>query len=160
MARPQLRTARKNYGETIKKGDQYWYVQIKTGPRSSRVLRQKKPFKRSQLTQSEYLSTLYDWEDAKAEINDMGEAQDFADQIRTLGEEQSDKLSNMPEGLQQSSSGETLTERAEACEAAANEIEEIISEWESERDNFEPDDESDEFDPEEFVDRVRDVSVG
>ena len=145
MARPKLRTARKDYGD-IKAGDQYWYVQIKTGPRSSRVLRQKEPFKRSQLTSSEYLSALYDWEDEKANISDMDDAQDFADRIRTLGEEQSEKLENMPEGLQQSSSGEMLRERADACENAADEIEGIIGEWESARDAHEADD-PDEFYP-------------
>lgn len=161
MARPKLRTARKDY-PGIAKGEQYWFVQIKTGPRSSRTLRQKAPFTRSQLTQSDYLSQLYDWEDEKGNIGDMDSAQDFADRIRTLGEEQSEKLENMPEGLRSGSSGELIQERIDACEAAADEIETIISDWESERDSWEPDpdDEDAEFDTEEFLDRVRDVSVG
>jgi len=161
MARPELRTARKDYGD-IKAGEKYWFVQIKTGPRSSRTLRQKTPFKRSQLTSSDYLSQLYDWEDEKNQIGDMDSAQDFADRIRTLGEEQQGKLDNMPEGLQQGSTGELIQERIDACEAAADEIETIISDWESERDSWEPDPDDDdgEFDAEEFIDRVRDVSVG
>lgn len=161
MAKPKFRTARKDY-PGIAKGEQYWFVQIKTGPRSSRTIRQKEPFKRQQLTQSDYLIALYDWEDGKAAIGDMDDAQDFADRIREIGQEQQDKLDNMPEGLQQGSSGELIQERIDACEAAADEIETIISDWESERDSWEPDPDDDdgEFDAEEFLERVRDVSVG
>jgi hypothetical protein len=203
MARPVHRTARKDYPDSgIAKGDQYWYVKIKTGPRSSRVMRSKTPFRRSQLTQSDYLSQLYDWEDGKAAISSMDETQEFADTIRTLGEEQGEKLDNTPEGLQQGDSGQMLEARRDACEAAAGEIEEIVSEWESAKDAWEseietykanledyreqerkidaeedrsedeeltepdlPDhtldngDDAYEFDDDEFLDRVRDVSV-
>lgn len=135
MARPKYVKAAKDYPQFgIAKGDMHYHVKIKTGPRSSREMRQKAPFKRSQLTSSDYLSQLYDWEDSKAEISDMESAQEFADTIRTLGEEQQEKLDNMPEGLQQGSTGEMLTERADACEQAASEIEDVISEWESAKD--------------------------
>lgn len=138
MARPQQRTARKDYPQQgIAKGDTYWFCQIKTGPRSSRTLRQKAPFKRSQLTSSDYLSQLYDWEDGKAEIGEMDSAQEFADTIRALGEEQDEKFNNMPEGLQQGQTGEMLEARRDACEAAASEIEEIISEWEDAKSSWE-----------------------
>lgn len=138
MARPQQRTARKDYPQQgIAKGDTYWFCQIKTGPRSSRTLRQKTPFKRSQLTSSDYLSQLYDWEDGKAEIGEMDSAQEFADTIRSLGEEQGEKFDNMPEGLQQGQTGEMLEARRDACEQAAEEIEEIISEWEDAKTSWE-----------------------
>lgn len=138
MARVDRRKAAKDYPQFgIAKGDMHYYVKIKTGPRSSREMRSKTPFKRSALTQSDYLSQLYDWEDSKVEISDMESAQEFADTIRSLGEEQQEKLDNMPEGLQQGSTGEMLTERAEACEAAAGEIEEAISDWESAKDTWE-----------------------
>lgn len=143
MARPEHRTARKDYPAAgISKGDKYWYVKIKTGPRSSRELRQKSPFKRSQLTQSDYLSQLYDWEDSKAEIGSMDDAQQFADDIGNLGEEQQGKYDNMPEGLQQGDSGQMVEARATACEAAKTEIEDIISEWENARDTWESEIES------------------
>ena len=138
MARVHHRKAAKDYPQFgIAKGDMHYYVKIKTGPRSSREMRSKTPFKRSQLTSSDYQSQLYDWEDSKAEISDMESAQEFADTIRSLGEEQQEKLDNMPEGLQQGSTGEMLTERADACEQAASEIEDIISEWESAKDTWE-----------------------
>ena len=138
MARVHHRKAAKDYPQFgIAKGDMHYYVKIKTGPRSSREMRSKTPFKRSQLTSSDYQSQLYDWEDSKAEISDMESAQEFADTIRSLGEEQREKLDNMPEGLQQGSTGEMLTERAAACEAAAGEIEEAITDWKSAKDTWE-----------------------
>ena len=138
MARVQHRKAAKDYpAQGIAKGDMYYYVKIKTGPRTSREMRSKTPFKRSQLTQSDYLSQLYDWEDGKAEISDMESAQQFADDIRTLGEEQDEKFNNMPEGLQQGDSGQMIEARRDACEAAADEIEEIISEWEDAKSTWE-----------------------
>lgn len=138
MARVHHRKARKDYpAQGIAKGDMYYYVKIKTGPRTSREMRSKTPFKRSALTQSDYLSQLYDWEDGKAEISDMESAQQFADDIRALGEEQDEKFNNMPEGLQQGDSGQMLEARRDACEQAASEIEEIISEWEDAKSTWE-----------------------
>ena len=138
MARVHHRKAAKDYPQFgIAKGDMHYYVKIKTGPRSSREMRSKTPFKRSQLTQSDYLSQLYDWEDSKAEISDMESAQQFADDIRALGEEQDEKFNNMPEGLQQGDSGQMIEARRDACEAAAGEIEEIISEWEDAKSTWE-----------------------
>lgn len=138
MARVHHRKAAKDYPQFgIAKGDMHYYVKIKTGPRSSREMRSKTPFKRSQLTQSDYLSQLYDWEDSKAEISDMESAQEFADTIRALGEEQDEKFNNMPEGLQQGDSGQMIEARRDACEAAAGEIEEIISEWEDAKSTWE-----------------------
>lgn len=136
MARPEHRTARKDY-PGIAKGEKYWFVQIKTGPRSSRILRQKSPFNRSQLTSSDYLSQLYSWEDSKAEISSMDDAQEFADTVGNLGEEQREKFDNMPEGLQQGDTGQMIEARAEACEAAKDAIEEIISEWEDAKGTWE-----------------------
>lgn len=138
MARVHHRKAAKDYPQFgIAKGEMYYYVKIKTGPRTSREMRSKTPFKRSALTQSDYLAQLYDWEDSKAEISDMDSAQQFADDIRALGEEQDEKFNNMPEGLQQGDSGQMLEERRDACEQAASDIEEIISEWESAKDEWE-----------------------
>jgi hypothetical protein len=138
MARPVQRTARKDYpANNIAKGEVYWFVQIKTGPRSSSVLRQKTPFKRQQLTGSDYLRQLYEWEDRKAEISSMDDAQELADDIGTLGEEQQEKFDNMPEGLQSGDSGQMLEARANGCEAAKGEIEEAISDWESGKDTWE-----------------------
>lgn len=165
MAKVEHRKAAKDYPDLgIKKGDMYYFAQIKTGPRSSRTIRSLKPIPRSQLTSSEYLSRLYEWEDAKAEISSMEDAQQFADDIRELGEEQQEKFDNMPDGLQQGDTGQMIEERASSCEQAASDIEEIIGDWEQERDDFDGRDTDDEdydeeFDESEFLDRMRDVCV-
>lgn len=157
MARVIQRTARKDYPQNnILKGEKYYFCQIKTGARSSRILRQKTPFRRSQLTSSEYLSTLYDWEDSLSALSSMDDAQSMADDIRQLGEEQREKFDNMPEGLQQGDTGQMIEERADACDAAADEIEEIIGEWESSK--ADTDDEADTDD--DYLDRVKEISVG
>jgi len=190
MAKVQHRKAAKDYPDhDIKKGEMYYYVKIKTGPYSSREMRQKKPFKPSQLTSSEYLGALYSWQESLDALTCMDDAQMMADEIRELGEQQQEKLDNMPEGLQQGDTGQMIQERIDACEQAASEIEEIISNWESARDENEdlrteydaaetkmeeatdPDElekaseefaqleEPDDFDESEYLDRVKEVSV-
>ncbi len=138
MARPDHRKAAKDYpANGISKGDMYWYVKIKTGPYSSRVMRQLTPFRASQLTSSSYLGPLYEWQEDKANLHDMDNASELADRIRDLGAEQRDKFDNMPEGLQQGDTGMMLEQRADACETAADEIEEIVSEWEDAKSTWE-----------------------
>lgn len=164
MARQVKRKARKDYPENgIKRGDDYYFCAMKTGPRSSRIMRSLTPFKRSQMTQSEFLGALYDWEDSLAALESMEDAQNMADEIRQLGEEQDEKFNNMPEGLQQGDSGQLLEQRRDACEAAAEAIEEVISEWESAKSDHETDDEGDKDEDaetdDEFLDRVKEVSV-
>lgn len=176
MARVHHRKAAKDYPDHgIAKGDLYYYTKIKTGPRSSRVLRSKEPFKRSQLTTSEFLSQLYDLEDSLAALTDIGEARDLAESLRELGQEQQDKLDNMPEGLQESETGELLRTRAEGCEAAAESIDEIVDEWETAHDDYqtalaewdeavEADrqdeaEEPDEVEEDEFLSRIQEVTI-
>lgn len=87
--------------------------------------------KSSQLTRSEYLGQAYEIEE---EIGDyscdtMEELQGFVEekigQILTLGEEQQEKLYNMPDQLQDSDSGQLLQSRADACESICSELESI-----------------------------------
>lgn len=135
MAQGVQKTAAKDYpANGIKKGDRYWYAQIKTGPRSSRTLRQLQPFKRSQLTSSDFLSQLYDIEDDLDNVvqdeNLPGTLREIAENLRNLGQEQQDKYDNMPEGLQQGPTGEMLEERANNCESWADEIEQAADELE------------------------------
>lgn len=186
MARAVQKKAAKDYPDSgIKKGDLYWYVKIKL-QRGGIVKRSLKPFRRSQLTMSDYLGQLYDWEDAKNEIESMDSAQELADTIRELGEEQQGKYDNMPESLQQGDTGQMIEQRAQACETAAEEIEAVIGDWETAKEehdqkvssfeeyensrimyeedpdnNEEPEEVDDpgEFDEEEFLDRVKEVEV-
>ena len=185
MARVHRRKARKDYPNAgIVAGEMYYYCKIKTGPRSSRELRSKTPFKRSQLTSSEYLGQLYDIEDSLAALTDIGDARDIAEQFRELGQEQQDKFDNMPQGLQDGETGQMIQARAEGCEAAADQIEEIVDEWETSHDEYQTalaeyeeakialaeqgdaeeadhDDleEPEEPDMEEFLDRIKEVTA-
>ncbi len=85
--------------------------------------------KPQQLTSSDFLIQVYDLQDRldalAADENLESERDSIAEDIRALGEEQQEKLDNMPEGLQQGSTGEMLQERIDGCEAWADEIESV-----------------------------------
>lgn len=136
MAKVQERTARKDYpANGIKKGDRYFYVAIKTGPRSSRTIRSLTRPKRWELTGSDFYSQLWPIEDEGFDkVSEASDLNDIAEELRNLGSEQQDKFDNMPEGLQHGDTGQMLEERANACEewadgieTAANELEEALS---------------------------------
>lgn len=113
MARVLTRVARKDYpGEGIVKGDTYYKVSIKTGPRSSRTLRSKTPFKRHQLTSSDYLQRVYIIADETVPaISCPDDVQSLKDELEEIKAELEEKLENMPEGLKQGPTGQTLEER-------------------------------------------------
>lgn len=153
MAKIFHRKARKDYPEHgIKKGDMYYTAQIKTGPRSSRVLRSLKPLRDSQLTTSPFKSGYYaaqeSWDDNKE--RDESTIRDIAETIRELGTEAQESFDNMPEGLQQGDTGQMLQERAEQCETKADELESLADEYETLEEPQEPDDGEDEDAFEEF----------
>lgn len=151
MARVYHRKARKDYPASgIEKGDMYYYTKIKTGPRSSRVMRSKTPFKPSQLTTSPFKSGWYAvqeaWEagdkDAEA-IRAAGEA------LQEIADAATESFENMPEGLQQGETGQMLENRASETENAASELEGLADELEGLE---EPDDVDDEaFDPSDWA---------
>lgn len=118
MARVLTRVARKDYPEAgIKKGETYYKVSLKTGPRSSRTLKSKTPFKRHQLTSSEFLQTVYLLSDETIPaISGPSDIDDIKQQIEDLKQEQDDKLENMPEGLKEGPTGQTLQERIDECQ--------------------------------------------
>lgn len=172
MARVHHRKAAKDYpAQGIAKGDMYYYAKIKTGPRSSRELRSKTPFKRSQLTVSEFKATLFDIEDDLAAITSIDDIPDIAERLRSLAQDQEERLENMPEGLREGDTGQMLTERKDACETAADELDDIHSRGDDARGSFST--EHDEWeataeedrgeepeDPEDdFLDEARDVSI-
>lgn len=101
MAKVEKRKARKDYPEDgIKAGDEYYYVQMKTGQRSSKVMRSLKPFKPSQLTTSSFKSAWLSADEAFSDSPQEGEdIRAAADAIRDAGQEARDAFDNMPEGL-------------------------------------------------------------
>lgn len=124
-----VKKAQKDYPEAdIKKGDSYYWWKFKFGGKH----KSKTHPKASQLTQSEFLSAIYDLEDrirslsSDMDIEDIeAEVTEIIDEIRTLGEEQEEKRNNMPESLQDGEIGELLQSRADACEEWASELENV-----------------------------------
>lgn len=115
----------------IKKGEPYYWWQFMNG---GKHISKDRP-RQSQLTQSNYMQTLYviqeNMEDT--DVNDFteaGELESFRDDIVTsleeLRDETQDSLDNMPEHLQDTSTaGQLLTERIEALESAIDELESL-----------------------------------
>jgi hypothetical protein len=141
MPRVKQVTANKDHPKFgIVKGQKHFHWVLKTGPTSSREFRQTTPPRPSQLTTSEYIGTMGDIEHDLHEMTlDEGlpdALTELADQVRTLGEEQREKYDNMPDGLQQGDTGTMLEERADACEAWADEIETAASDLETKIDEI------------------------
>ena len=121
-----VKKAQKDYPEHgIKKGESYYWWKFKRGGKYY----SKTAPRRSQLTQSAFYAAIFDIEDeiadAPADDGLAGIADDIASRLRELGDECQSNLDNMPEGLQQGSSGELLQERVSAMEQAADEIESL-----------------------------------
>jgi hypothetical protein len=112
------------------------------------------------LTNSDFYKSIYGLFDGTT-FSTPDDVRELAEGVREVGQEQQDKLDNMPEGLQQGATGELLQERIDACESSADELETIADEWESaetDHENEEPEEgeEKEEFDSAEFTDRVSD----
>jgi hypothetical protein len=119
--------ARKDYPDAgIKKGDTYYWWEFRFGG----LHRSKNYPKPSQLTQSEFLSAVYDLNDRiSAMDNSMSledirsEVEGIAEEFRSRAEECEEKKSNMPDQLQESMTGELLQERADSCNELADNLE-------------------------------------
>lgn len=119
-----VKKARKNQkAHGIKKGDSYYWWAFRFGPK----MVSKTPPKRQQLTRSDFLISLYDLEDRieglQADDTLSGEVESIIEDIRALAEEQEEKKSNMPEGLQEGDTGQLLDERKDGLESWADELE-------------------------------------
>lgn len=151
MPKVEHRKARKDYPDAgIKAGDMYYYTSMKTGPRSSRELRSKSPFKRWQLTTSEYLSTWWQLEDRINEFDgDFSDLESIIEELEQLRDETQEKFDNMPEGLQQGDSGQLLEERV-------SELEDVISTLQAIEDPaYENDEEDADTDEDDRLDAFR-----
>ena len=123
MARQVQKKAGKDYPQQgILKGDQYWYADVKTGPRSKIIIRSKTPIPRSRLTGSAFLSTAYDLSDRIDAATTVEELEDIKQGFEDLRDETQDSLDNMPEGLQQGPTGELLQERIDQLESLIDEL--------------------------------------
>src|SRR5262249_15264378 len=84
----------------------------------------------SQLTVSDFWVAYYSareaFEDALAGADSFASLEDarsdFASELENIRDEQSDKLNNMPEGLQQGSTGELLQERYDGLDGVISDL--------------------------------------
>lgn len=146
----------------VKAGESYfWWQNRGSGGKGAGIKRCSKTRPRqSQLTMSDFYSAVYslqeDIEDAIGTITEIGDLEsmrdEWAQQARDIGTDQSDKLANMPEGLQQGPTGELLQERADACETWAEEIEGI--------EIPDPDDFAEDDEPEAALQQAIDDAIG
>jgi hypothetical protein len=112
----------------IKRGAPYWYVKTKVNGRFvTRVFL--KPPRPSQLTNSDFWSAFFSIQES-VDDEPRGNASDFnsfleevQSEIETLKDETQEKFDNMPESLQQGSTGQLLEERVSALEECLSEIE-------------------------------------
>ena len=133
MPRVKQVTARKDYPNFgIVKGQKHYRWVLKTGPRSSREYRQEKPPRRSQLTTSSFLSTIYDISDVSiAEVTDPDDVDGIIQEIEDAKNEVENSLDNMPESLKESDTGQMLQTRIDGCDEWSQAIESAKSTWES-----------------------------
>jgi len=116
-------------GVEIRKGDPYRWLKIKFGGRKIRCTHGDCDFKASDKTNSEFLSQVYDLNDRVSELTNITDLDELVSEIENLVEEYNsladdceEKLNNMPEGLQQGSTGEMLQERADGCRECADSL--------------------------------------
>lgn len=116
--------------QSIEVGDSYYWWANKTGPYSSTKRYSKTRPRPSQMTVSEFsgqqLALGERLEDLSINLSfeDLVTIRDeIVDEIGTLGEEQTEKHDNMPEGLQAGPTGELLENRGDECDSWANELE-------------------------------------
>lgn len=127
MPRVRSQVAAKDYpSHGIKKGETYYSWKFRYGgPRKSKTYPEP-----SQLTNSPFLQTVYGAAEQIDEAEDADALRSIAQEVRDAGEECQSSLDNMPEGLQQGSTGELLQTRIDNCEAWADEIERVADDLE------------------------------
>ena len=125
----------------VKKGEEYWWVQLKTGPTTSVKRYFSRPPKPSQTTTSEYYSQCYEiQEEAEAIcITDESDAEDAVSTMNELSERLQEILSELEEkigSMEDAFPGgcptlELLQERQSAVESLIDEVDTAASDLES-----------------------------
>jgi flagellar biosynthesis chaperone FliJ len=130
-----VKKARKD-NPCCKKGESYYWWKFRFGGKRY----SKTPPKRSQLTQSDFYSQLWELEEQRndlcgnADVDSLegfkSDIEDIAQQLEDLGSECEDKRDSMPEQLQDGDVGQLLETRSERCQEMASELEDALSEIE------------------------------
>jgi hypothetical protein len=156
----------------IERGESYYWWQFKNGP----VQYSKARPKRSQLTQSEFNGWLYDFQDDTIGALSIPEGEDlksyssddlsairdeWVQEIESQRDELQDKLSNMPESLQEgSASGQLLQERIDGLESWSSDLEGVDIDWDDEELRQEAEDEWESLHTQALKDADPDVEAG
>ncbi|KKN02397.1 hypothetical protein LCGC14_1118200 [marine sediment metagenome] len=130
-----VKKARKD-NSVVKKGESYYWWKFNFG---SKMYSKTKP-RRSQLTQSGFLSQIWDIEDRLSEMTAEEDLEascdEIVDDVRNLQDEAQEKLDNMPEQLQDSSSsGQMLQERVDELDNMISELEDLDCEEERDKED-------------------------
>lgn len=132
MPRVKQVVAAKDYPQFgIVKGQKHYHWKRKTGPRSSIEYRQLTPPRIDQLTGSAYKIACAGIADLISKVALPDDLDDVISAVDDLKDEQQGKFDNMPEGLQQGDTGQTLEQQASQLESASDEFSTIKDEWES-----------------------------
>jgi hypothetical protein len=126
MPRVKSQIAAKDYPEAgIKKGEKYYSWKFRYGGKH----KSKSYPKPQQLTQSDFLQRVYEFNDEIEALEWSGDikddVQDLIDRILELRDECEEKRSNMPESLQDSGSGEILQNRYDSLDEMINDLEAV-----------------------------------
>lgn len=122
-----VKKARKD-NPVAKKGESYWWWAFMVGGRGGPKHYSKEQPRRSQLTQSSFLSTLWDIQDnASANTPDADDLESERDSIvgdlNSLKDDTEGNLSNMPDGLQQGDTGQQMQTRIDSLDEAISTLE-------------------------------------
>lgn len=129
------RKAKPEHGIEVGKPYYWWKTRMTIGKSYvGRIHYSLTPPKQSQVTSNAFQSALLAVQeqfDAGFDTPDAAESQieSAKDELESLKDEQEDKLNNMPEGLQQGSSGELLQERIDGLDSLIQELDGIDTEW-------------------------------
>lgn len=134
MARAHfVKSARKN-NPVAKKGESYYWWAFMQGGRGGPKRYSKTAPTRSQLTQSEFCSTLWDLEDRLGDLKAdsyetvadlQGDIEEIKGDLEGLSSDTQDKFNNMPDGLQQGDSGQLLENRSSEVDSLVGELDGI-----------------------------------
>lgn len=128
MAKVTIQKANKEYncskcGNLICKGESYYKIVERFSSPKIRCA-QCKP-QRSELTNSEYLSWLYNLQDNLSTLYDLREEEAKDELYIELEEQQSDlqdRFDNIPEQLQEGDAGQTLQDRIDSLDSAMSDL--------------------------------------
>lgn len=162
---PTKQKARKTYvcvicKKTIAIGEEYWKHSFLYGP--TVIHCGKHPFKRAQLTRSDYLQTIYtimDDETIAADLpSELEEVKDnYVEELGSLQEQCNDSFDNIPDSLKDADVGQLLQDRIDRIDTTISELENIDFD-DVDRDTIvdENEQDSDEND-DDYNDRIDDI---